>query len=77
MFLKKPSQCHAILIVLEVGLDQLNYSVSEESGSVQICVVALPGAPTFGDNTVQGVQIDIATSVDTAEGNDFAPNYLR
>lgn len=62
--------------MLEVGLDQLNYFVGEESGSVQICVVALPGAPTFEDNTIPGVQIDIATTLDTAEGKDFAPNHL-
>ena len=63
---------HNIIIVLEVGLEQSSYSVGEESGSIQICVVALPGAPTFGDTSVQGIEINIVTTVDTAEGKYFS-----
>ena len=35
-------------------------------------VVALPGAPTFGDPSVSAIEVNIATTVGTAEGKDFA-----
>ena len=46
------------MTVLEVGLAQTSYSIGEEAENIQVCVVASPGGPTFGDASVQPIQIN-------------------
>ena len=56
--------------VLEVGLAQTSYSIGDESESIQVCVVASPGGPTFGDSNVPAIAINVATTGDSATGEE-------
>ena len=50
-----------------IGLDQMSYSIGEEGGSLQACVVILPGGPSL-QNAGLTLDISVAATGDTTTG---------
>lgn len=67
----------ASLITVQIGFEEILYTVDESAGSVRVFVAVLEGIEVFTSGVIETIQVQLQTAPDTAFGMLYHTCQLR